>query len=66
MPDASYFHMPLFKPGAVVQYRGKSETIGYVVVRRSVLLVHLLGMDGPVDSEKLTMTPSRFSLRRMP
>ena len=63
--DASYFHMPLYKPGTVVHYGGKRETVGYVVVRRSVLMVHLVGMDSPIDSDKLTVAPSRFALQRV-
>ena len=64
--EASYFHMPLHRPGTIVEYAGKRETVGYVVVRRSTLLVHLVGIDTPVDSDKLTLAPSRFSLRRVP
>ena len=65
MADAPYFHMPLFKSGTVVQLGGKRETISHVVVRRSLLLVHLVGMDGPVNSESLTLAPTRFTLRRV-
>ncbi|WP_051603309.1 hypothetical protein [Simplicispira psychrophila] len=65
MADATYFHMPLFKPGTVVQLGNKQETISYVVIRRNLLLVHLVGRDGAVDSDMLTLAPSRFILRRV-
>lgn len=65
VPVTSYFHMPLYKPGTVVHYDGKRETVGYLVVRRSVLLVHLVGRAAPVDAEKLGLAPSRFALQRM-
>ena len=64
-PVTPYFHMPLYKPGTVVHYNGKRETVGYVMVRRSVLLVHLVGKDEPVDADKLSLAPSRFALQRM-
>lgn len=64
-PVPPYFHMPLYKPGTVVHYDGKRETVGYVVVRRSVLLVHLVGRALPVDADKLSLAPSRFALQRM-
>ena len=63
--DAPFFQMPLYRPGTVVHYNGKRETIGYVMVRRSVLLVHLVGRDEPVDADKLGLAPSRFALQRM-
>lgn len=66
MLDTAYFHMPLFKPGTVVYLGGKRETISHVVVRRSLLLVHLVGFDAPVDAETLVLTPSRFTLVRVP
>ena len=65
VPVTSYFHMPLYKPGTVVHYDGKPETVGYVLVRRSVLLVHLVGRAAPVDANKLSVAPSRFALQRM-
>ena len=64
-PVTPYFHMPLYKPGTAVYYDGKRETVGYVLVRRSVLLVHLVGRAAPVDANKLSLAPSRFALRRM-
>lgn len=64
-PVIPYFHMPLYKPGTVVHYDGKRETVGYLVVRRSVLLVHLVGRAAPVDADKLGLAPSRFALQRM-
>ena len=65
MADATYFHMPLFKPGTVVQWGNKRETISYVVIRRSLLLVHLVGVDVPVDSDTLILAPTRFILTRV-
>ncbi len=64
-PVTPYFHMPLYKPGTAVYYDGKRETVGYVLVRRSVLLVHLVGRAAPVDANKLSLAPSRFALQRM-
>ena len=64
-PDAPYFHMPLYKTGAVVHYNGKREVVGYVVLRRSLLLVHLVGRAEPVEADKLSLAPSRFTLRRV-
>lgn len=65
MLDTNYFHMPLFKPGIVVQWGNKRETVSHVVVRRSVLLVHLVGIDGPVEADILTLAPTRFTLLRV-
>ena len=65
MFDATYFHMPLFKSGTVVQWGSKRETISHVVVRRSAILVHLVGLELPVDSDALTLAPSRFTLTRV-
>ena len=65
MADANYFHMPLFKAGTVVQWGSKSETISHIVVRRSLLLVHLVGMDAPVNSDTLILAPTRFILTRV-
>lgn len=66
MSDAAYFHMRLFKPGTVVHLAGKREIISHVVVRRNVLLVHLVGFESPVDADILVLAPSRFTLRRVP
>ena len=65
MLDTAYFHMPLFKPGTVVYLGGKREIISHIVVRRSVLLVHLVGFDAPVDADTLVLAPSRFILQRV-
>ena len=65
MPDANYFHMPLFRPGIVVQWGSKRETVSHILVRRSLLLVHLVGVDVPVDSDTLTLVPTRFTLLRV-
>lgn len=65
MLDTNYFHMPLFKPGIVVQWGNKREIVSHVVVRRSVLLVHLVGIDGPVQADILTLAPTRFTLLRV-
>lgn len=72
MPDIAnpsppaYFHMPLYKSGTVVHLAGKRQTISHVVVRRSVLLVHLVGFEAPVDADSLVLAPSRFALARVP
>lgn len=66
MEPAAYYYMPLFKPGAVV-YLGRSrETVSHVVVRRSGLLVHLVGQESPVHPDALQVEPSVFCLTRVP
>ena len=65
MSDTNYFHMPLFRPGIVVQWGNKHETVSHVVVRSGVLLVHLVGLEIPVESDNLTLAPSRFTLLRV-
>ena len=65
MAETAYFHMPLFKPGTKVLLGTKSETISHIVVRRSILLVHLLGRDAPVDSDTLVLEPTLFTSVRV-
>ena len=65
MPEAAHFHMPLFKPGAAVRLAGKAATISYIVVRRSLLIVHLVGHERPVSSDKLELEPTLFTRVRV-
>ena len=65
MPDANYFHMPLFRPGIVVQWGSKRETVSHILVRRSSMLVHMVGVDVSVASENLTLALTLFSLLRV-
>ena len=65
MEPAAYYYMPLFKPGAVVYLGRNRETVSHVVVRRSGLLVHLVGHESPVHPDALQVEPSAFSLTRV-
>ncbi len=65
MAEATHFHMPLFKPGAEVLLGEKSETISYIVVRRSLLLVHLVGHNTPVNADTLVLEPTLFTSARV-
>jgi hypothetical protein len=66
MDPTAYYYMPLFKPGASVQWKGRTETVNYVVVRRNALLVHLVGHEAPVNPETLQLAPTAFHLTRVP
>ena len=65
MAEVTHFHMPLFKPGAAVRLAGKAATISYIVVRRSLLLVHLVGHESPVDADTLELEPTLFTSVRV-
>ena len=65
MAEAAHFHMPLFKPGTEVLLGEKSETISHVVVRRSLLLVHLVGHQSPVHADTLVLEPTLFTSTRV-
>lgn len=65
MADAAHFHMPLFKPGTEVLLGAKSETISHIVVRRNVLMVHLVGVDSPVHPDTLVLEPTLFTSMRV-
>ncbi len=65
MAEATHFHMPLFKPGAEVLLGKKNETISHVVVRRSLLLVHLVGHISPVHADTLVLEPTLFTSTRV-
>lgn len=66
MEPAAYYYMPLFKPGAVVYHGRNRETVSHVLVRRTGLLVHLVGHESPVHAEALQLEPSAFCLSRVP
>ena len=65
MAEIAHFHMPLFKPGTAVQLAGKAATISHIVVRRSLLLVHLVGHDIPVHADTLELEPTLFTSARV-
>jgi len=65
MATAAHFHMPLFKPGAAVRLAGKAATISHIVVRRSLLLVHLVGHDSPVHADQIELEPTLFTCLRV-
>lgn len=65
MAEIAHFHMPLFKPGTAVLWGAKNETISHIVVRRSVLLVHLVGHDTPVHADTLVLEPTLFTSARV-
>ena len=56
--------MPLFKPGTVVRLGHSQATVSHIILRRSVLLVHLVGYDAPVNADALTVEPTVFMLGR--
>jgi hypothetical protein len=64
MDSAVFFRMPLFKPGAVVWLGGRQETVSHILIRRSVLMVHLVGHGAPVNADVLTVEPTVFTLSR--
>lgn len=65
MDSAECFRMPLFKPGTVVRLGQSQETVSHIIVRRSVLLVHLVGYEAPVNADVLTVEPAVFTLARV-
>ena len=65
MAEDAHFHMPIFKPGAAVLQAGKAATISHIVVRRSLLLVHLVGQDSPVHADTLEVEPTLFTSARV-
>ena len=65
MGTAACFHMPLFKPGTVVRLGQSQETVSHIIIRRSVLLVHLVGYEAPVNADALTLEPAVFALARV-
>ena len=65
MDSAACFRMPLFKPGTVVRFGANRETVSHIIIRRSVLLVHLVGYEAPVNADVLTVEPAVFTLRRV-
>lgn len=66
MDPTAYYYMPLFKPGALVQWNDQRETVSHVVVRRNALLVYLVGHESPVSPEALHLAPTAFRLTRSP
>ena len=64
MDSAACFRMPLFKPGTVVRLGDSQATVSHIILRRSVLLVHLVGYDAPVNADALTVEPTVFMLGR--
>ncbi|HAU56151.1 MAG: hypothetical protein C0492_14535 [Verminephrobacter sp.] len=64
MDSAACFRMPLFKPGTVVRLGHSQATVSHIILRRSVLLVHLVGYDAPVNADALTVEPTVFMLGR--
>ena len=65
MAEIAHFHMPLFRPGTAVQLAGKAATISHIVVRRSLLFVHLVGHDSPVHVDMLDIEPTLFTSTRV-
>lgn len=65
MDSAACFRMPLFKPGTVVRLGKSQATVSHVILRRSVLLVRLVGYDAPVNADSLTLEPAVFTLARV-
>lgn len=57
-------HLPLFRPGTRVNYKGQTCTVGHIVVSRSQLLVHLKEIDTQVDAEKIELAPTPIPLAR--
>jgi hypothetical protein len=66
MDPTAYYYMPLFKPGAFVQWNQRRETVSHVVVRRNALMVYLVGHDSPVHPDALQVAPTAFQLSRVP
>lgn len=66
MESAAYYYMPLFRPGAVVQLGQSRETVSHVMLRRSGLMVYLVGHESPVQSDTLQVKPSAFQINRVP
>ena len=50
--------MLLFKRGSQFLYAGRRETVDYVMVRSTGLLVYLVGKAEPVNGEKLSALPA--------
>ena len=65
MDSAACFRMPLFKPGTVVRLGDSPATVSHIILQRSVLLVHLVGYDAPVNADTLSLEPAVFTLARV-
>lgn len=50
VPDAP---LPHFKPGDVVRYKDRRETVAYIILRHGELVVQLKGIPGLIDSHKI-------------
>lgn len=66
MDPTAYYYMPLFKPGASVQWKQQRETVSHVVVRRNALMVYLVGHELAVHPDALQLQPTAFHLTRVP
>lgn len=66
MNDSDCFYMTCFRPGMTVRWSGRSETVSHVLLRRGSLLVHLVGHESPVPSERLSVDPMLFTRKRAP
>lgn len=64
MNDSDCFYMTCFRPGMTVHLSGRTETVSHVLLRRGTLLVHLVGHDAPVLSERLSVNPLLFTRKR--
>jgi hypothetical protein len=65
VPASDCFHMPLFRPGTRVGYKGSLCTVSHVVLSHGELLVYLHETKGTVHADKLLLEPSRLSTRRV-
>lgn len=64
-PDRDCFHLPLFRQGTRVGYKGNLCTVSHVIVSQGELLVYLDEIKSAVHSDKLLLEPSRLTARRV-
>ena len=66
MEPAALYFMPVYQSGVRVQWQQRQETISHVMVRRTGLMVYLVGHEQPVHPDALQVEPSAFQLSRAP
>lgn len=58
--------MVLYKPGAVVLWKGKKQIISHVMLRRDELWIYLIKHADPVRPETLQLEATLLSTKRQP
>jgi hypothetical protein len=56
--------LSVFKPGQVVQYKGESKRVSYVLLRKAEMRVVLEGIEDSVNPAELTVAPTHYVYQR--